>query len=56
MATDTKVLLNPSIKTLVRMSDKDREEISWYAEMGMPISGTVVRAVRRVLKVRKEMK
>jgi len=51
------VLLNPKPDVLVRMQPRDREEAQWYAEMGMPISGRVVAAVKLVAenrRIRKE--
>lgn len=52
-------LLCPKPDVLVRMQPRDLEEIQWYAEMGMPVSGSIVRVIERVTKnrrVRKEAK
>ncbi len=56
MATGTTVLLSPPAKVLNKLTLKEREEVHYYHEMGMPISGSVVDAIKRVTKVRKEMK
>lgn len=49
-------LLNPPMKVLNKAPKKVREEVAWYAEMGMPVQGTTATAVRHVAKVRKDMK
>lgn len=49
MQSKTEVLLNPPAVVLVRLPLREREEANWYAEMGMPISGNVAAAVRRVV-------
>jgi hypothetical protein len=49
MQSTVNVLLNPSVEVLVRMPLRDREEANWYAQMGMPMQGNVVSAIRRVI-------
>jgi hypothetical protein len=49
-------LLNPSAKVLNKAPKHVREEAQWYAEMGMPVQGTTLSAVKRVVQVRREMK
>lgn len=49
-------LLNPTIKVLTKAPKQVREEVQWYASMGMPVQGTTLHAVQRVVKVRREMK
>ncbi len=56
MTTSTTVLLSPPAEVINKLTLAEREEVKWYREMGMPISGTVVDAVKRVIKVRREMK
>jgi hypothetical protein len=56
MTTRTTVLLCPPVKVLNRLSLKEREEVQYLAQMGMPAQGVVIHAIRRVIKVRKEMK
>lgn len=50
----TRVLLAPNTRVLNKLSLGERREINWYAEQGMPAQGSVVPAIRRVIKHRKE--
>ena len=49
MQSKATVLLNPPPAVLLKLPQAMREEANWYAEMGMPISGNVALAVRRVV-------
>ncbi len=49
-------LLNPSVKVLNKAPKQIREEVQWYAQMGMPVQGTTLHAVKHVVRVRREMK
>ncbi len=49
-------LLNPSVKVLTKAPKQTRDEVQWYASMGMPVQGTTATAIRQVAKVRREMK
>lgn len=53
MRTDVRVLLAPPPQVLVRLPMRLREEANWYAEMGMPISGDVLTAVKQVITTTK---
>ncbi len=54
--TKALALLNPPIQVLTKAPLKKRREVAWYAEMGMPMQGTTTHVVKRVIKVRREMK
>lgn len=36
-------------KVLLALTNREREELNFYAEMGMPANGNVVGAIRRVV-------
>lgn len=52
MLTQTRI--SPTAKEMTKLPPKQREEINWYHEQGMPAQGIVTSALRRVVKVRKE--
>jgi len=51
---ETRTVVSPTVKELQVLTPKQREEIDWYHEAGMPAQGTVVDAIRQSAKVRKE--
>lgn len=48
------VVVAPNTRVLNKLSLGERRDIQWLAEMGMPVQGEVVAAIRRVTRVRKE--
>ncbi len=48
------VLLAPNTRVLNKLTLGERREISWLAELHMPVQGNVVAAVRRVTQARRE--
>jgi len=56
MTTSTTVLLNPPPQVLNKLTLKEREEVQYYALQHMPVQGIVVDAIKRITKVRREMK
>ncbi len=51
---EIQALLCPPAEVVNKLTEVEREEVNWYHEMGMPISGTVVDVIRRATDERKE--
>ena len=49
-----RTLVSLPVKELIKLPLKQREDINWYHEAGMPAPGAVTSVIRRVVKVRKE--